>query len=211
VTEFSSEELSELLRRAKRQIRQRMRALRSAHPSAVLAQRSAKIVERVRSLPVFASARSVALFWPMLERGEVDLRLLDALARADGKHVYYPFMDPDGDAIRTGFRITKSPDELVDRGQRFAEPDPSQPAAERGVVELVVVPALAVAVDGQRLGYGRGFYDATLPDHRPPARALVVAYDFQLLGELPKYDSDVACDVVVTDARTIDVAALAPG
>lgn len=211
MTELSSEELAELLRRAKRQIRARMRALRSAHPSGVLAQRSAKIVERVRVLPAFARARSVALFWPMLDRGEVDLRLLDALCRASGKPVYYPFMQASGEMTLTGFRLTRRADELVDRGQHFAEPDPSAPTSVRGEVDLVIVPALAVAVDGHRLGYGKGFYDATLPDHCPPALSVVVAYDFQLLGELPKYETDVACDMVVTDSRTIDVKALASG
>ena len=44
-----------------------------------------------------------------------------------------------------------------------------------------------------------GFYDATLPDYRPPARALVVAFAFQLVGELPLLEHDVACDGVVTD------------
>lgn len=205
MTEFTRDELADLARRAKRQIRERMRALRSAHPASALAARSAKIVERVVSLSEFARARSVALFWPMTERGEVDLRPLDAFARANGKSVYYPFMEPSGEAFRTGLRFTRSASALVDRGQRFAEPDPLEPVAERGTVDLVIVPALAVASDGHRLGYGRGFYDATLPDYCPPARSIAVAYDFQLLGELPTYASDVACDVVVTDERVIEV------
>lgn len=162
-------------------------------------------------MPAFAGAQSIALFWPMLERGEVDLRLLDALARADGKSVHYPFMEAHGETIRTGLRPTATAADLVDRGQRFAEPDPARPAAQRGEVDLVVVPALAVAVNGHRIGYGRGFYDATLPDYCPPARSIVVAFDFQLLGEVPTYESDIACDTVVTDERTIDVRALAAG
>jgi 5-formyltetrahydrofolate cyclo-ligase len=208
VTEFSADELADLVRRAKRQIRQRMRAVRSAHPKAVLATKTAKIVEAVRVLPDFERARAVALFWPMADRNEVDLRALDAHARASGKAVFYPFMEPDGDAFRTGLRSSRSADELIDRGQGFAEPDPSEPAADRGSVDLVIVPALAVAVNGHRLGYGRGFYDATLPDFCPPARSLVVAFDFQLLAELPVYESDVACDIIVTDQRSIDVGRL---
>jgi 5-formyltetrahydrofolate cyclo-ligase len=197
----------DLTRRAKRQIRERMRALRSAHPASVLAARSAKIVERVRVLPDFARARSVALFWPMPDRAEVDLRLLDALARADGKRVHYPFLEPKADGFVTGLRATHSASDLVDRGQKFAEPDPTQPAAARGEVDLVLVPALAVATDGHRLGYGRGFYDATLPDFCPPASSIAVAFDFQLLGELPTYATDVPCDLVITDERTLDVRA----
>ena len=70
-------------------------------------------------------------------------------------------------------------------------------------VDLIVVPALAVAPTGHRLGYGGGFYDVMLPDFCPPATAVVVAFDFQLVAELPAEPHDVACALVVTDARTL--------
>jgi 5-formyltetrahydrofolate cyclo-ligase len=67
------------------------------------------------------------------------------------------------------------------------------------------VPALAVSPDGHRLGYGAGFYDATLPDFRPPGTAIAVVFDFQVLVELPVLSHDVACDVIVTDRRSLVV------
>ena len=66
---------------------------------------------------------------------------------------------------------------------------------------MIFVPALAVAPNGHRVGYGAGFYDATLPGFCPPARAVVVAFDFQLLGEVPSSEQDFACDLVLTDKR----------
>lgn len=182
-----------------------MRALRSAHPERALATRSAQIVERVIEHPSFASARSLALFYPLLERKEVDLRELDARARALNKRIYYPFMERTEAGYRTGLALTESLTELADRGQRFYEPAPTSPRADRGDVDLVIVPALAASPNGHRLGYGMGFYDATLPDFRPPARAIVVVFDFQLLVELPSLSHDVACDAIVTDRRTLSV------
>ncbi|HTQ08112.1 MAG TPA: 5-formyltetrahydrofolate cyclo-ligase [Polyangiaceae bacterium] len=194
---------TEVAARAKQQLRTRMKALRSAHPEAALAERSARVVERVANLPDFAAARGVALFWPMLDQKEVDVRALDALARSDGKRVYYPgFAEAPGGALGSEFRLTSSPDELAVRAHRFLEPPPDAAVARRGDVELVVVPALAAALSGHRLGFGIGFYDSLLPDHCPPARAVVVLFDFQLLAELPVMPHDVACDFVVTDAKT---------
>ncbi len=196
--------VSEMGARAKVQLRQRMKALRAAYAAAALAERSARLVARVAELPAFVSARGVALFWPMLEQKEVDVRALDALARAAGKRVYYPGFTrtPDG-VLSTDLRLTKSPDELALRGQRFLEPPPEAERAEKGSVNLFVVPALAVALTGHRLGFGVGFYDSMLPDFRPPASAVVVAFDFQLLAELPIEPHDVACDAVVSDVRTV--------
>jgi 5-formyltetrahydrofolate cyclo-ligase len=69
--------LAEVTERAKRQIRTRMRSLRTAHPEAALAERSARIVARLAALSELVQARAVASFWPMTERHEVDLRALD--------------------------------------------------------------------------------------------------------------------------------------
>jgi 5-formyltetrahydrofolate cyclo-ligase len=200
---FEVQNTAELADAAKQELRKRLRALRQAHPAEALAARSRAIVTRVASLPAFAAAASVALFFPMLERKEVDLRELDAEARRQGKRVYYPFLEPRGEALVSGLRLTASLDDLVERGQRFREPPPDAPVAARGDVELVLVPALAVAPSGHRLGYGAGFYDSLLPDVCPPAQALVVVYDFQLLVELPTLPHDVACDLVVTDTRVL--------
>jgi 5-formyltetrahydrofolate cyclo-ligase len=196
----------ELVELAKKQLRQRMRSLRAAHPAATLVERNARIVANVAALPAFAEARSVALFHPLLARNEVDVRPLDALARQANKLVYYPGIRVDAQGGRhSDFRLTANIDELADRGQRFWEPPPDAKSAERGELDLLLVPALAVALSGHRLGWGGGFYDVALPDFRPPARALVVAYDFQLLAEVPNVPHDVACDFVVTDARSVTV------
>ena len=202
---FDPATLADLKFRAKKQLRGRMRGLRAAHPEAVLAQASQRVVERVLGLPQFQSAQGVGLFWPMLERHELDVRPLATAAQAAGKRLYYPFQDPKAGGFETGFRQVQDVAELADRGQRFFEPPADAPHAERGQIDLLIVPALAAAADGHRLGYGSGFYDATLPDFCPPARALVVVYDFQLLGELPATDNDVACNWVVTDRRVLDV------
>jgi 5-formyltetrahydrofolate cyclo-ligase len=200
---FDPELLGDLRERARIQIRARMRALRNAFPEAALGARSARIVERVSTLDAYRSARSIALFWPLAR--EVDLRALDTLARGHGKRVYYPVMDPTESGFSTGFGLSQDPGELAPRSERFLEPPADAPRAARADVDLILVPALAVGANGHRLGYGRGFYDVTLPDFRPPAKSVVVAYEFQLLSELPELGHDVASDLVVTDARTLVV------
>jgi 5-formyltetrahydrofolate cyclo-ligase len=200
------EALEKLKIDARRALRERYKKLRAAFPAAALAERSQRVVNAIRSLETFEVATSIGLFWPI--SAEVDLRSLDAEARAGGKRVYYPVMDPKAGGFSTGFALARDPAELVERGRRFPEPAPEAPRASRGEIELIVVPALAVTDTGHRLGYGRGFYDVTLPDFCPPAEAVVVAFDFQLLAELPVLQHDVPCDVVVTDARVIQAGKL---
>lgn len=178
-----------------------MRALRQALPAAARSARSERICERVLDSAEYRSARSIALFAP--QALEVDVTRIDVDARAAGKAVYYPFMDATPTGFTTGFRRVNELAELAERGRKFLEPPPGLPGAVRGDIDLVVVPALAVAASGHRLGYGSGYYDATLPDVCPPGVAVVVAFDFQLLAELPRSAHDVAVQLIVTDHRML--------
>lgn len=201
---FDDAQIAAVAEAAKVELRKRMRAVRTAYPVEALAARSRALVTRALSLEIFESARAIALFFPMADRKEVDLRELDAEARRRGKRVYYPFLEQRGEASVSGLRLTASLDDLAERGRRFLEPPPNAVQAERGDVDLLFVPALAVAPSGHRLGYGAGFYDSLLPDVCPPAVAIAVAYDFQLLADLPARPHDVACGLVLTDARSLE-------
>jgi 5-formyltetrahydrofolate cyclo-ligase len=192
----------EIARRAKRQIRARMKALRQSYPASALSQRSAQICERLSELEVFQNARSVAFFWPLIERGEVDVRPLFHASLERGVKAFFPFMDrmSEGRTL-TGFRQVNSESELSVRAQSFHEPPEGRPAAVPGDVDLVIVPALAADTRGHRTGYGAGYYDATLRDVAPPAKVVIVVYGFQLMAELPTEAHDIPADYVVTEKK----------
>lgn len=187
--------------RVKVELRKRMRALRRTMPAPACAERSARIVERLQSHPPVARARSIALFWPIEERHEVDLRPLDASLRARGARVAYPAVDPETHAM--SFRFVEDTEAMLDQGFGFREPGHDTPVAAPGEIDVVVVPALAVDPTGHRLGYGAGYYDRTLPAFAPPAVTVAVAFDFQLLAEIPFTELDVRVQWVVTDARVL--------
>lgn len=188
-----------LRRKVKAELRKRMRGVRKTAPLEACLERSRKIVSLLEAQPVVAAARSVALFWPIEDRHEVDLRPLDASLRARGVAIYYPALDPETRVMT--FRRVLDVAALAEAGFGFAEPPLDAPEAT--ALDVVVVPALAVDERGHRLGYGAGFYDRTLPRFCPPAKAVVVAFDYQLIAEVPITPGDVATDLVVTDARVL--------
>jgi 5-formyltetrahydrofolate cyclo-ligase len=194
-------ELDALVNAAKRQLRSRMRALRAAIPPAARARRSSAVVARVLELDVWQRATGVGLYCPLLERGEVDVGPLDSAARDAGKRVFYPGVDPEG---RPSFGEAAL-EHLEERGRGFAEPPAGAPEARMDDLDLLIVPALAVDEAGVRLGYGSGFYDDVLGRLSSSATSIVVAFQFQLLGEVPKTTRDRACRWVVTDERVFEV------
>jgi 5-formyltetrahydrofolate cyclo-ligase len=66
----------------------------------------------------------------------------------------------------------------------------------------VVVPGVAFSQDGHRLGRGGGHYDATLAQ-MPRAVRLGVAFEAQLVAELPREPHDAPLDAVVTESRVL--------
>jgi 5-formyltetrahydrofolate cyclo-ligase len=187
-----------------------MQALRLAVPRPARARRDADIVARLEALPEVAAAHAIALFYPMETRGEIDLLSLDRSARRGARAVLYPRLSEqvrDGGDVPSlsGELARATADGLCQSAAGFLEPPATARAAVRGEVDVIIAPALAVSATGHRLGYGAGFYDRLLPAYCPPALSIAVAYDFQLLAELPAFEWDFACDVVVTDARTLRV------
>jgi 5-formyltetrahydrofolate cyclo-ligase len=187
--------------RVKAELRKRMRGLRKALPASACAERSSRIVARLTDLEPIARATAVALFQPIEERHEVDLRALGANLLGRGVRVAYPAADPETRAM--AFRFVTGDGDLEAGAFGILEPKASCPEARPGELDVVVVPALAVDPRGHRIGYGAGFYDRALPRFAPPAACVVVAFDFQLLAEVPETPLDVASGWIVTDARAV--------
>lgn len=60
----------------------------------------------------------------------------------------------------------------------------------------MVVPAVAYDRRGNRLGRGKGFYDRLLGSTR--ATKIGVAYEFQIVDEIPTEPHDVPMDIIIS-------------
>lgn len=118
--------------------------------------------------------------------------LLDAL-RAMQVSVLVPLMLPDRDLDWTEWGPPESPGRPVTLGlDAIAE------------AEAIIVPALAVARDGTRLGRGGGSYDRALARAAPvPIAALLFAGE--LVAELPRDPWDLPVTAIVTPAGWLDL------
>jgi 5-formyltetrahydrofolate cyclo-ligase len=78
---------------------------------------------------------------------------------------------------------------------------PRLPPEALAEAAVVVVPALAVGLDGGRLGRGAGFYDRALRFAAPDAVLVGVVFDEELLPSVPVDAHDVGLHAVVTPSR----------
>ena len=69
--------------------------------------------------------------------------------------------------------------------------------------DLMAVPGVVFDENGGRIGYGKGYYDRILSEAR--CRVVALAFDFQVLTEVPSEEHDMTVDALVTETRIIKV------
>lgn len=67
---------------------------------------------------------------------------------------------------------------------------------------ITVIPLLAVDEKGNRLGYGKGYYDKYLKKY-PKTKRIGYCFDFQIVKEVPCEENDERLDIIVTDKRIL--------
>lgn len=74
--------------------------------------------------------------------------------------------------------------------------------AEEIIPDIVIVPLVAFDRSGQRLGYGKGYYDATLAHLRSLNASLLaigVAFTVQEIATIPAEAHDIPLDLIITE------------
>jgi 5-formyltetrahydrofolate cyclo-ligase len=183
----------------KKTIRRRVLAARDALPDDERRRKSKTIVERALLLPEIANATTLMAFASF--GSEVDTGELIATAVATGKIVYLPrVLAP---RLMTAVRVADPAQDLEPGTWGIPEPRDVLPQADPQALDAVVVPGVVFDVDGARYGYGGGFYDSYLPLTRSGVPRLSLAFDLQVVEELPLAPHDLTVDVIVTETRVI--------
>jgi 5-formyltetrahydrofolate cyclo-ligase len=187
------------LKRGKRAVRRRILAIRDEMPVPEREDRSARIAERVMSLPEVERASTVMAFWTF--GSEPDTTPLIAALHARGVRVALPRI-VEGDlqvrAFIPGDPVTMTP---------FGAGEPVDgEVIDPGEIDVIVTPAVAFDRSGRRVGYGGGFYDRFLPTTRPDSARIGIGFGVQLVDDdLPNGHFDLRVDAVVTEAEVVRI------
>jgi 5-formyltetrahydrofolate cyclo-ligase len=175
----------------KAELRRLIRSLKSQVSPDEKSSRSESIIHQLETLHEFNEARVVLMYWSMAD--EVQTHAL--VERWYGqKTILLPCVDGDDLLLRqyTGPECLKS-------GEQFGIGEPTGPVyTQVDQVEMIVVPGVAFDRKGNRMGRGRGFYDRLLKS-TPNAYKVGVAFDFQMLDDIPMEPFDVPMDDVITE------------
>jgi len=188
-----SQEVAERKLALRRLIRARARKT-SAEETAVA---SARLCERLQLEPVWLESRRILSYLPM--EGEPDVRPLLQDALADGKTLALPRFN----ARRGDYEICQVTKLAGLQPGLLGIPEPGVecPVFERMRLDFVLVPGLAYDRMGRRLGRGKGYFDRLLAGVQ--GHKCGVAFDWQVVEEVPVEPHDVGVDSLLTPSRFI--------
>lgn len=184
---------------AKPELRRRALAARDALPGMERARLSVAVCARAAALPELTAAATIMLFAAF--RSEVDTEPLVSWALERGKTVCFPRVL--GSRRMAAYRVTDPATDLVPGAWGIPEPREGLEEVPPECIDVVVVPGAAFDAAGRRCGYGGGFYDAYLPLTRAGVPWVALAFEAQLVDELPCEPHDLAVGAIVTEARLI--------
>ena len=125
----------------------------------------------------------------------------------DKKKIYVPrteFKTRLMDAVE----IT-SLENLIESEYGILEPSIYEPYIEPNELDLIVVPGVGFDRNGGRMGYGAGFYDRYFKkiskDKMQKIVKLALAYDFQILEDVPMNEQDVPVSYIITEKEFIHI------
>ncbi len=186
----------------KEELRARFRAYRRTLGDAAYERLSLAIVEHAAALPALRSARRVHIYWPLIDRREVDTRPLIARLESKGVEIVLPVVASFERGRNPLMSHVRYPGAEKLRKNRWgiAEPEGGEDV-DIATLDAVVVPALGAGRNRHRIGQGRGYYDAFLAGVAAPKICLI--YDACLVDVVPFEEHDVAMNAVVTERETL--------
>lgn len=181
--------------RVKKRIRKWLLSKRDGLGEDEILAKSRFIRERVLGLEEFRKAKRILTY---IEKGtEVKTSIIIPDMFSFGKEVILPIVEGDGLVLSRIIDLS----ELGMGAFGILEPrirrivDPSS-------LELAILPGVGFDLNGNRIGYGGGYFDRLLKGIDIPVIGL--AYEIQIVDSLPSSRWDLKVHKIITEKRIID-------
>jgi 5-formyltetrahydrofolate cyclo-ligase len=145
--------------------------------SNTLQRLSLKAVEALKKHPIYQQSKVIGIYHPIKHEMDITSIIHDdkvfGLPKVVGSDMQY-------------YRYTIH-SQLEKSSLSIMETYEGEPLDS--TLDLIIVPALAVSKTGQRVGYGKGFFDRFI-ENNPHIYTLCIVFDFQVVDTIPHTPQD---------------------
>lgn len=164
-------------------------------------KKDAEIRKRLYASADFRNAKSI-LFYASFRSEAATIQCITHALKLK-KMITLPLVDRKKKTLRI-FQI-KNISDLISGFMGIPEPEAKKNNEMRlNDIDIAIIPGAAFDLEGNRLGYGAGYYDKLFSGTQHPKPVLIaLAFEEQIVPEIPSYSHDIKMDKIITDKRTI--------
>jgi 5-formyltetrahydrofolate cyclo-ligase len=178
----------------KKELRQQYKAKRSELSETEREEKSLAIANKLISLPIWEHAY-FHIFLPIAEMNEIDTEFILHLLSGKDKEIVVSRSDFDTLGM-THVLLTENT-KIKKNEYHIPEPVNGLEVPSK-TIEVVFVPLLAFDIYGNRVGYGKGFYDKFLAECNPETIKIGLSF-FEAVDAIQDvFESDIKLDYCVT-------------
>ena len=178
----------------KKELRQQYKAKRSKLSEGEVEEQSLAIANKLLPLPIWDKAY-FHIFLPIEEHNEVNTEFILHLLSGKDKEIVIS---------RSNFDTREMTHFLLTENTKIKKNDYNIPEPINGLevpvknIEVVFVPLLAFDIYGNRVGYGKGFYDKFLSNCQPETIKIGLSFFEAVDAVHDVFESDIKLDYCVT-------------
>jgi len=132
---------------------------------------------------------------------EINMAPIATAALDGGKRIYYPITIRGTRSIEIA-EVEDIRSDLAMGSFGIREPRTRDRASPRDL-DLLLIPGRAFDLGGNRLGRGAAYYDIFLGSSELSAPRCALAYDCQVMDNIPHTETDERIDILVTESRVL--------
>ena len=176
----------------KEELRNKIKALRKSLTKQQILEKSDIICNRLFELCEINSAKTVMVYISAFNEVRTDKiikRLLDG-----GKNICAPITDESTKTIRAYY--FDNTDALIKGAYGILEP-PKTHITDISEIDVAIIPGIAFDKNGNRMGFGEGYYDRFLADFK--GTKIGIGYKFQCEYNIDTDEYDIPMDYIVNE------------
>jgi 5-formyltetrahydrofolate cyclo-ligase len=189
------------VKEVKREIRNDIARKLESFSKGEVSTKSRQIEKRLLEFANFIEAHVVLMY--VSRSGEADTQRLIKHCYNFNKIVVIPFYDARNKKVQL-LKVDNPETDMILTDDQDMTPDPTRcRVVPVDSIEIAVIPGLVFDEKGARIGLGAGIYDKLIPRLPVTTRKVSLAFEDQIIQQVPKGSIDRYVDIIITEKRTI--------
>ena len=183
-------------------LRQKMIEKRQRTSYDEIVTKSKQIKKRLFELDVFEKSKTVMFYVGKGDEVQTKDMVLESMKM--DKIVSVPYIESSGNREMCA-SLLKNFDRDLTKGEYgilFPKKESYRPI-NASSLDLIIVPGVCFDKNGNRIGHGGGYYDHFLKSVSKKTMLIGLAFDFQVVKDVPHDERDIPMQIVLTERRIL--------